>query len=216
MQLSEKLTMLRKQNNLTQEQFAEEMSVSRQTVSKWERGDSVPDIKLLAQIADFYELSLDQLARDEYGISPTDGWKAVEGNTDERSQKFERFVGKICDISMNSFMFGVIRNAEIIGVTKDMICFIKNKKLGFVNLNKVVGILSKKEGNITFRNTEFVTGKCKIYTNAGTYFGGNTYLFSEITEILENGFKVKTGEFVSMVSLEEMSVILMKEKLEII
>lgn len=40
MVLSEKLSLLRKQNNLTQEQFAEEMSVSRQTVSKWERGVS--------------------------------------------------------------------------------------------------------------------------------------------------------------------------------
>lgn len=41
MVLSEKLSLLRKQNNLTQEQFAEEMSVSRQTVSKWERGGSL-------------------------------------------------------------------------------------------------------------------------------------------------------------------------------
>lgn len=41
MQLNEKLTMLRKQNNLTQEQFAEELSVSRQTISKWETGGSL-------------------------------------------------------------------------------------------------------------------------------------------------------------------------------
>ncbi len=212
MQLCEKLTMLRKQNNLTQEQFAEEMSVSRQTISKWERGDSVPDINSLIQIADFYEISLDQLVRDEYGISPIEGWKEAEDNKEDRTSQYKDYIGKVCDISMNSFRYAVIRNAEIIGVAEEMLCFLKNKRLGYVNINKITGVLEKKEGNSTLRIEELVTGKCTVYANKGTYFGGMTYLFSAITEVLENEIVVKTGEFVAKVPKKDVSVILMKEK----
>lgn len=52
-------------NNLTQEGFAEELGVSRQAVSKWENGTSIPDVQLLLRIADFYNLTLDQLVRDD-------------------------------------------------------------------------------------------------------------------------------------------------------
>lgn len=213
MQLNEKLTMLRKQNNLTQEQFAEEMSVSRQTISKWERGDSVPDINSLIQIADFYEISLDQLVRDEYGILPSEGWKETEGNQEEKASQYNEYIGKVCDISMNSFRYAVIRNAEIVGITDEMLCFLKNKRLGFVNVNKITGILEKKEGNDTLRVEELATGKCTVYVNKGTYFGGMTYLFSAITEVLENEIVVKTGDFVSKVPKKDISVILMKEKI---
>lgn len=213
MQLHEKLTMLRKQNNLTQEQFAEELSVSRQTVSKWERGDSVPDINSLIQIADFYEISLDQLVRDEYGVSPIEGWKETEENPENRSDQYKECIGKICDISMNSFRYAVIRNAEVIGVAEEMLCFLKNKRLGYVNINKITGVLEKKEGSSSLRKDELVLGKCTVYANKGTYFGGMTYLFSAITEVLENEIVVKTGEFVAKVPKKDVSVILMKEKL---
>lgn len=211
MQLNEKLTLLRKQNNLTQEQLAEDLAVSRQTISKWERGDSIPDIKSMVQIADYYELSLDQLARDEYGISPMEGWKSTNDKEDVAEQ-YQEYVGKVCDISMNSFMYSVIRNAEIVGVAGNMLCFIKNKKLGYVNTNKITGILMKKEGAGTVQENELLLGKCTVYVNKGTYFGGATYLFSEITDILEKEIEIKTGEFVAKLPLEDVSVILMKDR----
>ena len=211
MQLNEKLTMLRKQNNLTQEQLAEELAVSRQTISKWERGDSIPDIKSMVQIADYYELSLDQLARDEYGISPMEGWKSTNDKEDVAEQ-YQEYMGKVCDISMNSFMYSVIRNAEIVGVAGNMLCFIKNKKPGYVNTNKITGILMKKEGAGTVQENELLLGKCTVYVNKGTYFGGSTYLFSEITDILEKEIEIKTGEFVAKLPLEDVSVILMKDR----
>ena len=46
-------------NNLTQESFAEELGVSRQAVSKWENGSSVPDVQMLIRIADFYNMTLE-------------------------------------------------------------------------------------------------------------------------------------------------------------
>lgn len=56
--------------------------------------------------------------------------------------------------------------------------------------------------------------KCKIYVNKGTYFGGMTYLFSEITGIKQDSIIVFTDKFESEISLDEVSVILINQKAE--
>ena len=70
----ENLKNLRKQKNLTQERLAEFLGVSFQTVSKWERGDTYPDITILPEIASFFRVSVDELlgvnrAEDEEEIT---------------------------------------------------------------------------------------------------------------------------------------------------
>lgn len=57
----EKLKELRKTKNLTQEKLSEYLGVSFQTVSKWERGDTYPDITTLPEIAAFFKVSVDEL-----------------------------------------------------------------------------------------------------------------------------------------------------------
>ncbi|MCQ2515475.1 MAG: helix-turn-helix domain-containing protein [Saccharofermentans sp.] len=56
---------LRKEHNLTQEELAEKMFVSRRTVSRWETGNNMPDIEVLIQIADLYEVDLRELLNGE-------------------------------------------------------------------------------------------------------------------------------------------------------
>lgn len=58
------LKMYRKRSGLTQEQLAEKIGVSRQSVAKWERGDSLPDIENVIALADLYEVTIDSLVRD--------------------------------------------------------------------------------------------------------------------------------------------------------
>ena len=66
MQLHEKLSSLRKSHNYTQEQIANKLCVTRQTVSKWEMGLSEPSLDLLDKLADVYGCSVDELiGRDE-------------------------------------------------------------------------------------------------------------------------------------------------------
>lgn len=57
----ENLKELRLKKNLTQEKIAEILGVSFQTVSKWERGDTYPDITMIPDIADFFKVSVDSL-----------------------------------------------------------------------------------------------------------------------------------------------------------
>ena len=50
MEISEKVLQLRKANNLTQEELAEKLNVSRQSVSKWESGQTIPELEKLIDI----------------------------------------------------------------------------------------------------------------------------------------------------------------------
>jgi len=59
--IAENLRILRKGKDLTQEEVAEKLSVSPQSVSKWERGDTLPDITLLPALANLYKVTVDAL-----------------------------------------------------------------------------------------------------------------------------------------------------------
>lgn len=56
---------LRKEKELTQEQLAEELSVSGRTISRWETGSNMPDISMLVVLADFYEVSIPEIIAGE-------------------------------------------------------------------------------------------------------------------------------------------------------
>lgn len=68
MEFNNKLYELRKQKGFSQEELANRLNVSRQTVSKWEVGDSTPDMEKLIAISDLFGISLDELILDK---SPT-------------------------------------------------------------------------------------------------------------------------------------------------
>lgn len=64
MSLSEKILHLRTQKGLSQLELAEQLGVSRQSVSKWETGQSVPDLDKLIKLADLFGVSVDELVRE--------------------------------------------------------------------------------------------------------------------------------------------------------
>ena len=65
MELNEKIYDLRKKMGLSQEELAGRLNVSRQTVSKWELGDSVPDVDKVVAMAELFDISLDELVLDK-------------------------------------------------------------------------------------------------------------------------------------------------------
>ena len=56
---------LRLEKQLTQEQLAEELGVSRRTVSRWETGNNLPDLSLLVELADYYDVDLNEIFHGE-------------------------------------------------------------------------------------------------------------------------------------------------------
>ena len=65
MEFNNRLYELRKQKGFSQEELAGRLNVSRQTVSKWEVGESTPDMEKLLAISDLFGVSLDELVKGE-------------------------------------------------------------------------------------------------------------------------------------------------------
>lgn len=77
MQLSEKIMDLRKRSGWSQEELAERLGISRQSVSKWETGESVPDLERIIRMSELWQVSTDYLLKEN---------AALEGDTStERS-----------------------------------------------------------------------------------------------------------------------------------
>lgn len=61
--IAENLTMLRKKKGITQAELAEHLDYSDKAVSRWEHGDTLPDINVLCELCDFYGVTLDFLVQ---------------------------------------------------------------------------------------------------------------------------------------------------------
>lgn len=62
--LAEKMTAYRKRAGLTQAELAEKLNYSDKSISKWERGDGMPDLLVLCKLADLYDVPLDAFLRE--------------------------------------------------------------------------------------------------------------------------------------------------------
>lgn len=66
MEFGKKVQFLRKENRMSQEKLAERINVSRQAVSKWEQGITVPDTDNIVQLSKFFQVPIEYLLFDEY------------------------------------------------------------------------------------------------------------------------------------------------------
>lgn len=76
--LSENLKIFRKRKGLTQENVAEALNVVRQTVSKWEKGISVPDADMLIRLAEILDVSVNELIGSSVADEKNEDMIAVE------------------------------------------------------------------------------------------------------------------------------------------
>lgn len=65
MKFAEKVRHLRIKNGFSQEDLAEKLNISRQTISKWEAGNSFPEIEKLIALSDLFQVSIDYLLREK-------------------------------------------------------------------------------------------------------------------------------------------------------
>ena len=84
-----RLVELRKKNNLSQEELAEKLGVSRQAISKWERSEASPDTDNLIALAEIYGMSLDELIFGEKRGGADEEEKKEEEEKEEEEKKEE-------------------------------------------------------------------------------------------------------------------------------
>lgn len=65
MEIGNKIMELRKKNGLSQEELAEKVGVARQTISKWELGETSPDLKQSKELSKIFKVSLDELVDND-------------------------------------------------------------------------------------------------------------------------------------------------------
>ena len=111
--IGEFLRTLRKEKGLTQEQLADELQVSGRTVSRWETGSNMPDISLLVEIAEFYDVTIPELI---------DG----ERKSEKMNEEVKEVADKMADYAGNekATMIKNIRNHSIFGVVAIVVLFI--------------------------------------------------------------------------------------------
>ncbi len=169
----ENLKELRKNKCLTQERLAEYLGVSFQTISKWERGESYPDITMLPEIAGFFNVSVDEMlgvnrAEDEAEIN-----KELEAYDNIRDEKLKQeIISRLKDKFPNDFRI-LLRYmsclvhfkestpenvARIIAIYENIKQNCNNDKIRISAKRHIVELykgLSEKEGSgITFEDCE--------------------------------------------------------------
>ena len=97
MEIGNKINQLRKLSGMTQEQLAEKLNVSRQTISKWETNETTPDIYQAKKMALLYNISLDDLVAFDMEFNEIQN--AIANRSEELEEKIDwtNVWGKIPD-----------------------------------------------------------------------------------------------------------------------
>ncbi len=117
MKFEEKLITLRKKVGMSQEELADRLDVSRQAISRWELGTTLPDAPNLMKLSDLFGVSIDYLLRDDYtdeGYLPPAN--EVRREMPEKEQKRRKFYLVACIswmIAAGAFLIAAIDRMSI-------------------------------------------------------------------------------------------------------
>jgi transcriptional regulator with XRE-family HTH domain len=116
------LRVLRKEKNLTQEQLAEILNVSGRTVSRWETGTNMPDLSIMIELADYYDIDVKELLngerKSEMDKELKETLKTVAEYTDEQ---------KKAAVKASNYGFVIIFIISAIAILIQMIAFMDMK-----------------------------------------------------------------------------------------
>lgn len=99
MDFGEQIKRIRQQENLTQEQFAERLNVSRQAVSNWENNKNLPDIGMLILMSDVFQISLDQLIKGDSQMNNMT-CKVIKDGSETRRARFNMITSIVGGVLM--------------------------------------------------------------------------------------------------------------------
>ena len=155
---------LRKEKQLTQKELGEKLNITDKAISKWERGLSFPDIAVLKDLSEFFEIDISELLNGERGKKQEidiekviqeaiENYKNIEEKKKEKVQKVKKRIGSI---SIIIFGFSLILQAIYLIILKrhnyeyviDTLEYIINQIIILSAASSIVLLLKKKKINI--------------------------------------------------------------------
>ena len=157
--LGEKIKSLRKQKNISQEVFANYLGVSFQAVSKWENGNTMPDVTMIPAIASFFGISTDELfdfnlfeIEKQVEAICAESWKYRNSDvakSEEILRKgLQRYPGN--DIILNNLLYTLdyqTRAEEVISICKSLIASTKNDSVKY-DACRILATCYKENGQV--------------------------------------------------------------------
>ena len=114
MEFNKKLQVLRKQKGLTQEELADSLYVSRAAISKWESGRGYPSIDSLKLIANFFDVTIDEL------LSGNELLTIAEADTKQKETHFRDLVFGLLDCCVAMFFFLPLFGQKADGILQEV------------------------------------------------------------------------------------------------
>lgn len=182
MTLGDKIKLLRTKKGMTQEAFAEKLSVSRSAIAKWESNNGIPEISNLKQISQVLNVSLDELLDDKICIG--------ESEVNARSE----CIGYYCDINLVGWNDGVY-SVLVLGEDRDFLFYQKTEKN-----KKVYGLLGKKYITSVERNSQ--SNNLKDYGNINRDYFCNKHVFIEVAHkegFIKGFFDFRNDDYLNVV-----------------
>ncbi|PFR90684.1 helix-turn-helix domain-containing protein [Priestia megaterium] len=143
MRLGDQLQRLREEKNMSREELAQQINVSRQAVYKWENNKGYPDIQNLLRLSEIYETTIDELIKNDPTLQ-----RKIDNNQDESKELDDEemlnlgfyigiviiFLGIFLGIALGNLIVSTFLNiigTLIICFYKDILKFLKNIKKDF-------------------------------------------------------------------------------------
>lgn len=146
MTFGERLYELRNKNNLSQEELAEVLDVSRQSISKWENNKAYPEMTRLLFMSDYFDVSLDYLMR---GIKKENNEEKVTADDADKNSN-DKYKTKNILLVWNNFLSNLSPNQKtlfmllyILIICSLVVLIVSVIYLGGYEIGKFIGYLTK-------------------------------------------------------------------------
>ncbi len=187
MNLSENLKKIRKDNNLSQEDLAEKLNVSRQSVSKWESGVAYPEMDKVLELCKLFDLNIDELLNQD--IKEVEKTKQSKNNINKYIDSFLSYISKSVNL-FSSLKFKNKIKCLLEQLFLAIVLFIISALLGELLQNVVESILGFLPDNIYYRLNRIFDG---VYV---------LFAFLASISIMLHIFKVRYLDYYTIVDKE--------------
>lgn len=186
--LGEKIKSIRQENKLSQEEFSEKFNVTRQTVSNWENGKSVPDLETIVRMSSEFKVSTDELLKEDKSVV-----QKIDSEKKKKNTLFMILIVLIVGINFSGiFFYKELQKKNTVSFTMkdDKTMDVKNKKMeeigvGYFAVPKKGNYQLKLDGEID--SGEVVVLIKNSQSNSTVYENAKDHIKDEQLVLLDEG-----------------------------